>query len=47
MSVYIIAEEIKETGAVTNIRRPVHHRFSRLTENIAIVSESVAEDLNV
>ena len=32
---------------VTNIERPVHHRFARYAENIAIVSESVAEDPNV
>ena len=32
---------------VTNIERPVHHRFARSAENIAIVSESVNEDLNV
>ena len=31
----------------TNIERPVHHRFARYAENIAIVSESVAEDTNV
>ena len=29
---------------VTNIERPVHHRFVRSTENTAIVSESIAED---
>ena len=32
---------------VTNIERPVHHRFVRSSKNIAIVSESVAEDPNV
>ena len=32
---------------VTNIERPVYHRFARSAENIAIVSESVAEDPNV
>ena len=26
---------------------PVHHRFARYAENIAIVSESVVEDPNV
>ena len=31
----------------TNIERPVHHRFTCSTENIAIVSENVAEDQNV
>ena len=29
---------------VTNIEKPVHHRFSRSTENIPIVSENVADD---
>ena len=32
---------------VTNIERPVHYRFARSAENIAVVSESVAEDPNV
>ena len=32
---------------VTNIEKPVHHRFSRSTEKIAIVSESVAEGSNL
>ena len=32
---------------VINIERPVHQRFGRYAENIAIVSESVAEDPNV
>ena len=31
---------------VTNIERPVHHRFARSTEDIVIVSESAAEDPN-
>ena len=31
---------------VTNIEMPVHHRFARSAENIAIVSECVAEDPN-
>ena len=31
----------------TNIERPVHHRFARSAENIAIVSENVAEVPNV
>ena len=30
---------------VINIKRPVHHRFARSTENIAIVSESVVRRL--
>ena len=29
------------------LKRPVHHRFARSADNIAIVSESVAEDPNV
>ena len=29
---------------VINIERPAHHRFARSAENIAIVSESFAED---
>ena len=33
--------------SVTNIERPVHHRFARSAKNIAIVSESVAEGRNV
>ena len=32
---------------VTDIERPVHHRFVRSAENIAIVSESIDEDTNV
>ena len=32
---------------VTNIERPVQHCCARSTENIAIVSESIAEDLKV
>ena len=32
---------------VTNIERLVHHRFAHSAENIAIVSECVAEDPNV
>ena len=30
-----------------NIERPVHHRFARSAENIAIVSERVTKDPNV
>ena len=40
-------KKFEETVVVTNIERPVHHRFARSTETIAIVSESVAEDQNV
>ena len=42
-----IAKKFEDTGVVTNIERPVHHRFAYFAENIVIVSESVAEDLNV
>ena len=34
-------------GLVTNVERPIHHRFTRSAENNGIVSESVAEDPNV
>ena len=40
-------KKYEETEVVTNIERPVHHRFDRSAENIATVSESVAEDTNV
>ena len=40
-------KKLEEAGVFTNIERPVHHRFARSVENIAIVSESVAEDPNV
>ena len=39
-----IVKKSEETGMVTNI---VHHRFACSAKNIAIVSESIAEDLNV
>ena len=32
---------------VTNIERPEHHRFARSAEDIAIASESIAEDPNM
>ena len=32
-------KKFKETGMVANIKRPVHHRVSRSTENIAIISD--------
>ena len=38
-----IIKKFKET----NIKRLVHHRFARSTENIAIGRENVAEDPNV
>ena len=41
-----IVKKFAETGMVTNIEKPVHHRFTCSTENIAIVCESVAEDPN-
>ena len=37
----------EENGAVKNIERPVHYCFAGSAKNIAIVSESVAEDPNV
>ena len=42
-----IVYKFEETGMVTNIERPVHHLYARSTKNIAIVSESVAEDLKM
>ena len=42
-----IVKKFVETGVVTNIERPGHLCFARSAENIAIVSESVAEDSNV
>ena len=39
--------KFEETGMVINIERAVHYRFACFAENIAIVSESVAEDTNV
>ena len=41
---YTIVKKFEESGVVTNIERPVHHRFARSAEIIAIVSESIAED---
>ena len=40
-------KKFEETEVVTNIERPVHYRFTCSAENIAIVSESVAEGPNV
>ena len=37
-----IVKKFEETGVVTNIERPQHHRFASSAENIAIVCESVA-----
>ena len=42
-----IVKKFEETGMITNISKPVHHRLARSAENIAIVSENVAEDSNV
>ena len=42
-----IVKKFEETGLATNIERPVHHRFARSAENIALVSESVAVGPNV
>ena len=42
-----IVKKFKDTGVVTKIERPVCHHFARSVENIPIISESVAEDLNV
>ena len=42
-----IVKKFEETGVVTNIERPVHHRFARSAVNIAIVGESAAEEPNV
>ena len=39
-------EEANVASVATNIKRPVHHHFARFAENIAIVSESVAECVN-
>ena len=37
-------KKFEETGAVTYIARRVHHRLAGSAENIAAVSQSVAED---
>ena len=42
-----IVKRFEETRVVINIERPVHHRFARSSQNIAIVSESVAENPDV
>ena len=36
-----IVKKFEETEVVTNIEAPMHHRFARFAENIAIVIESV------
>ena len=40
----VVVKKFEETGMVTNIERPVHYHSA---ENIAVVSESVAEDSNM
>ena len=42
-----IVKKFEVNGVVTNIKRRVHHSFARSAENIAIVGESVAENLTV
>ena len=43
----VIGKIVKKSGVVTNIERPAHHHFTCSADNIAIVSESVAEDPKV
>ena len=38
-----IVNKFEDTGVVTNIERPVHHRLARSAENIIIVSENKHE----
>ena len=42
-----IVKKFEEARLVSNIERPVHHRFARSAENIAYASENVSEDPNV
>ena len=42
-----IVKKFEETGMIADIEAPLRHCFVRYAENIAIVSESVAEDPNV
>ena len=42
-----IVKKFEEADVITNIERPVHRRFARSAEIIAIVSETFAEDPNV
>ena len=42
-----IVKKFEDTGVGTNIETSVHHSFAWFAENIAIVSESIAEDPNV
>ena len=36
-------KKFEETGMVSNIDRPMHHRIARAAENIAIVNENSQE----
>ena len=42
-----IMKKFEETGVVTNIDGPAHHRLAGSAENIAVVGESVAKHPNV
>ena len=42
-----IVKKFEGTGFFTSTEMPVHHRFAHSTENIAIASKTVPEDLNV
>ena len=42
-----IMKKFEETGVVTNIERPVNHRFALSAENSAILSYSGADHRNV
>ena len=39
-----MVKKFDEAGVIVNTEKPVHRQFTRSSENIAIVSESVAED---
>ena len=42
-----IVRNFEDTGVITNIERSVHHCFTCSTENMALISETIAEDPNV
>ena len=42
-----VVRKFEEAEGFTNIEKPVHDCFAHSAENISIVSEFVAEDLNV
>ena len=42
-----IMKKFEETGVVTNVERPVQHRFAHSAENISVINEYVNEDPNV